>query len=109
MRRLDSFVTNDKKSRPKPIEAAPLPSPSKIKYLPYDEFPEKLANAIRQTPGYASRVHFVRERIISENPELTYEKLADVLGVPEGEALVILSDVFWNAIDEDIKAARERD
>ncbi len=100
MRRLDVYAR--KKTRPKSSEDNPAGVLSgKIRYTPYDHHVEKLANAIRQGPGYGSRLSYVRDRILSENPKMTHEGLSRVLGVPEGEAIVILSDIYWAAVEEE--------
>ena len=52
-----------------------------------------LVEAVHSSVMYPTRKAYTRDSILPANPEITPEELAQRLGMPLGEAIVILSEL----------------
>jgi hypothetical protein len=52
-----------------------------------------LVETVHYLPIYKSHKFYVKETILPQKPEVTPEELSDRLGIPLGEAMVILDEL----------------
>lgn len=63
-----------------------------------------LVEVVRSLPLYPQHKAYVRDRILPRNPGITPEELSKRLGIPLGEAMVILSELrlSWDEVEEEL-------
>ena len=75
----------------------------KVNFTGFDGKLSELIDGIRTIPNYNNLKGYVRENIITDNPEITYQKLSIKTGIHEGVALVILYDLYNDKLEEELK------
>ena len=74
-----------------------------VNFTGFDGKLSELIDGIRTIPNYNNLKGYVRENILPENPEITYQKLSTKTGIHEGVALVILYDLYNDKLEEELK------
>lgn len=64
---------------------------------------QELIDGIRTIPNYNNLKGYVREKILPDNPDMSYKKLSVQTGIHQGVALVILYDLYNDKLEEDLK------
>ncbi len=67
-----------------------------------------LIDGIRKIPNYNNIKGYIREKILPENPGISYKKLSSKAGIHEGVALVILYDLYNDKQEADIEEIEEK-
>ncbi len=64
-----------------------------------------LVEVAKSLPLYPQHKAYVRDKILPREPEITPEELSKRLGIPLGEALVILSELRlnWSDVEEELR------
>ncbi len=62
-----------------------------------------LIEAVRAIPTYANTKGYIQTNILPERPEISYKELALLAGIPRGEALVILYDIYMEKQEQEIE------
>ena len=70
---------------------------------------QELIDGIRSIPNYNNLKGYVREKILPDNPEMSYQKLSIQTGIHKGVALVILYDLYNDKLEEDLKELDDED
>jgi hypothetical protein len=82
---------------------------SNVNFTGFDGKLSELIDGIRTIPNYNNLKGYVRENILPDNPEITYQKLSNKTGIHEGVALVILYDLYNDKLEEELKDLDEED
>jgi len=80
-----------------------------INFTGFDGRLSDLIDGIRTIPNYNNLKGYVRENVLPDNPEISYEKLSFKTGIHEGVALVILYDLYNDKLEEELKDLDEED
>jgi hypothetical protein len=64
---------------------------------------QELIDGIRTIPNYNNLKGYVREKILPDDPEMSYKKLSVQTGIHQGVALVILYDLYNDKLEEELK------
>ncbi|MCE7740886.1 MAG: hypothetical protein GOP50_00380 [Candidatus Heimdallarchaeota archaeon] len=70
---------------------------------------QELIDGIRTIPNYNNLKGYVREKILPDDPEMSYKKLSVHTGIHQGVALVILYDLYTDKMEEDLKELEDED
>ncbi len=80
-----------------------------INFTGFDGKLSELIDGIRTIPNYNNLKGYVRENILQDNPEISYQKLSNKTGIHEGVALVILYDLYNDKLEEELKDLDDED
>ncbi len=80
-----------------------------VNFVGFEGKLQDLIDGIRSIPNYQNLKGYVREIILPENPEMSYEKLSLQTGINKGVALVILYDLYNDKLEEDLKQLDDED
>lgn len=80
-----------------------------VNFTGFDGRLSDLVDGIRTIPNYNNLKGYVRENVLPDNPEISYEKLSFKTGIHEGVALVILYDLYNDKLEEELKDLDEED
>ena len=80
-----------------------------VNFTGFDGKLSELIDGIRTIPNYNNLKGYVREKILPENPEISYQKLSFKTGIHEGVALVILYDLYNDKLEEELKELDDED
>ena len=67
-----------------------------------------LIDGIRKIPNYNNIKSYIREKILPDNPGISYKKLSIKAGIHEGVALVILYDLYNDKQEADIEEIEDK-
>ena len=81
----------------------------KVNFTGFDGKLSELIDGIRTIPNYNNLKGYVRENILQDNPEITYQKLSIKTGIHEGVALVILYDLYNDKLEDELKDLEDED
>jgi hypothetical protein len=70
---------------------------------------QELIDGIRSIPNYNGLKGYVREEILSKDPEMSYTTLSAQAGIHKGVALVILYDLYNDRMEEELKDLNDDD
>ena len=64
-----------------------------------------LVEVVRSLPLYSKHKAYVRDRVLSERPDISAEELSAMLGIPVGESMVLLNELRmrWDEVEEELK------
>ena len=68
-----------------------------------------LIDGIRSIPNYNGLKGYIREEILSKDPEMSYTTLSAQAGIHKGVALVILYDLYNDRLEEELKELNDDD
>ncbi len=80
-----------------------------VNFTGFDGRLSDLINGIRTIANYNNLKGYVRENVLPDNPEISYEKLSIKTGIQEGVALVILYDLYNDKLEEELKDLNDED
>ncbi len=64
---------------------------------------QELIDGIRTIPNYNNLKGYVREKILPDNPEMSYKGLSVKAGIHQGVALVILYDLYNDKLEAELE------
>jgi len=70
---------------------------------------QELIDGIKTIPNYNNLKGYVREKVLPDEPEMSYKKLSVQTGIHQGVALVILYDLYNDKQEEDLKELDDED
>ncbi|MCE7739139.1 MAG: hypothetical protein KAU62_10225 [Candidatus Heimdallarchaeota archaeon] len=76
---------------------------SNVNFTGFEGRLSDLIDGIRTIPNYNNLKGYIREKVLPDNPEISYEKLSLQTGIHEGVALVILYDLYNDKLEEELK------
>ncbi|MHA1954326.1 MAG: hypothetical protein ACW96U_10310 [Candidatus Heimdallarchaeaceae archaeon] len=74
---------------------------------PFQIILSELVDGIRTIPNYQNIKSFIRDKILTEDPGISYKKLSVKAGIHKGVALVILYDLYNDKLEEELKEIEE--
>jgi hypothetical protein len=78
-----------------------------VNFTGFDGRLSDLVEGIRSIPNYQNIKSFIRDKILPENPGISYKKLSIKAGINKGVALVILHDLYNDKLEEELKEIEE--
>ncbi|MCG3221516.1 MAG: hypothetical protein H7641_09060 [Candidatus Heimdallarchaeota archaeon] len=78
-----------------------------VNFAGFDGRLSELVDGIRTIPNYQNIKSFIRDKILTEEPGISYKKLSVKAGVHKGVALVILYDLYNDKLEEELKEIEE--
>jgi len=78
-----------------------------VNFTGFDGRLSDLVEGIRSIPNYHNIKSFIRDKILPENPGISYKKLSIRAGINKGVALVILHDLYNDKLEEELKEIEE--
>ncbi len=78
-----------------------------VNFAGFDGRLSELVDGIRTIPNYQNIKSFIRDKILTEDPGISYKKLSVKAGVHKGVALVILYDLYNDKLEEELKEIEE--
>ena len=78
-----------------------------VNFAGFDGILSELVDGIRTIPNYQNIKSFIRDKILPENPGISYKKLSVKAGIHKGVALVILYDLYNDKLEEELKEIEE--
>jgi len=78
-----------------------------VNFAGFDGRLSELVDGIRTIPNYQNIKSFIRDKILPENPGISYKKLSVKAGIHKGVALVILYDLYNDKLEEELKEIEE--
>lgn len=82
---------------------------SNVNFTGFEGRLSDLIDGIRTIPNYNNLKGYIREKVLPDNPEISYEKLSLQTGIHEGVALVILYDLYNDKLEEELKDLDDED
>ncbi|MHA2309192.1 MAG: hypothetical protein ACXABJ_07940 [Candidatus Heimdallarchaeaceae archaeon] len=78
-----------------------------VNFAGFDGRLSELVDGIRTIPNYQNIKSFIRDKILTEDPGISYKKLSVKAGIHKGVALVILYDLYNDKLEEELKEIEE--
>jgi hypothetical protein len=78
-----------------------------VNFAGFDGRLSELVDGIRTIPNYQNIKSFIRDKILPEDPGISYKKLSVKAGIHKGVALVILYDLYNDKLEEELKEIEE--
>ncbi|NPD89250.1 MAG: hypothetical protein HGN29_11040 [Asgard group archaeon] len=78
-----------------------------VNFAGFDGRLSELVDGIRTIPNYQNIKSFIRDKILTEDPGISYKKLSVKAGVHKGVALVILYDLYNDKLEEELHEIEE--
>ena len=81
----------------------------KVNFDGFDGKLQELIEGIRSIPNYNNIKGYIRDIILPEDPDISYEKLSIKAGIKKGVVLVILYDLYNDTLEEELKDLADDD